>query len=704
MTHYAGIRGVANAQTSSGASPAETTAIGPVYSMWGDADENLFLGAASTIWKISSATGLIYSIRADFSVLPLGISGNFLNGDIYYSNYAPVQIHRLRPISGGGEGAYSQFAVVSPTFRRANGAADIGLANVCYDWRTELLYVNHKTNNALYKIFSLTSMEVLAGQPPTAGYSGDDGLARNSMLSGPDGLYCAYSGDFAVADSVNKALRIISNNVTAEPTFQPTFVPTFAPTFIPTVTPTVAPSESPTVVPTFVPTVAPTVSPTVVPTINPTAVPTTAPTAAPTMGPTVRELELLEFVTRTTLTGVNGSLSSHAIAALENIVKSLLSNPSTIEIILSGSGSRKLVEVSEVKSNWNYFLSMFRAPKLRRVLLEDIVVDVKISTQIPKDTDADTVYNTLVGELSAASGSGQFTQALQSSGVTEFADSSLSSMEIGEAVVYAAPTEEPTAEPTTAAPTFAPTYSPLECFKAARGRCYSSLDANGIYVYDNCFDQDDRGVKQRAVSIAYSKSLGSKIKEGNFIGNATFETLDGDFCLPINGNRTSKIVLHCSNSAEDYGETREVSKCHYLTDLYSKDFCCEEPTPMPTPIPTFDGHCVERSDWSFLDGKCFESVGYEGIYKYDTCFNDNNSGSQQQSGIIRKFQTDIGTITNYLGDCIFEIADGNTCPSLPVNYNKRKGRVSLLCGTANSVTHEISKCVYHTQLVGPDFC
>jgi trimeric autotransporter adhesin len=150
------------------------------------------------------------------------------------------------------------------------------------------IYIADSGNDRVRMVTKSTGIITTLAGNGTAGYSGDGGQAKLSLLNNPSGVAIDASGNIYVCDTGNDRLRVLlvagvssastTNSPTVAPNLTPT--PTPSPNTIPTPTPTPTPTPSPITVPTSTPT--PTPSPITVPTSTPTPTPSPTTVSIPT--------------------------------------------------------------------------------------------------------------------------------------------------------------------------------------------------------------------------------------------------------------------------------------------------------------------------------------------------------------------------------------------------------------------------------------
>jgi trimeric autotransporter adhesin len=119
------------------------------------------------------------------------------------------------------------------------------------------IYIIDSGNHCIRMVTKSTGIiSTLAGNK-TAGYSGDGGQAKLSLLNKPSGVAIDASGNIYVCDTGNNRLRVLlvagvsSTSTTNSPTATPNLnlTPTPSPNTIPTPTPTPTPTPSPSTAP-----------------------------------------------------------------------------------------------------------------------------------------------------------------------------------------------------------------------------------------------------------------------------------------------------------------------------------------------------------------------------------------------------------------------------------------------------------------------
>lgn len=142
--------------------------------------------------------------------LPSGLAVDAA-GDLYLCDTNNNRIRRVDAVTGnistvagngspgsaGDNGPATSAELNSPSGLAIDGAGD--------------LYIADTGNNVVRRVDAVSGViTTFAGQPGTAGYSGDGGPATGALLVSPRGLALMPGGDLVITDSGNNAVRLVS--------------------------------------------------------------------------------------------------------------------------------------------------------------------------------------------------------------------------------------------------------------------------------------------------------------------------------------------------------------------------------------------------------------------------------------------------------------------------------------------------------------
>ena len=142
--------------------------------------------------------------------LPSGLAVDAA-GDLYLCDTNNNRIRRVDAVTGnistvagngspgsaGDNGPATSAELNSPSGLAIDGAGD--------------LYIADTGNNVVRRVDAVSGViTTFAGQPGTAGYSGDGGPATSALLVSPRGLALMPGGDLVITDSGNNAVRLVT--------------------------------------------------------------------------------------------------------------------------------------------------------------------------------------------------------------------------------------------------------------------------------------------------------------------------------------------------------------------------------------------------------------------------------------------------------------------------------------------------------------